>query len=90
MRDGGGFGTFLVLAVLAVTVARGEENAEPTVAEREALCDLSRFLRPKTWQEQGVQPCRNDIDTCRVPAVYCNNGHVERMFAATEQKCISK
>ena len=86
MRDGGSAGTrwSALLALTALVAAAGQDQvrAEPTVAERGALCDLSRFLRPKTWQDQGVQPCRNDIDTCRVPAVYCSNGHIERLLVA--------
>lgn len=86
MRDGRNAGkrwqTLLVAAALVAAAARGRADAEPTVAERAALCDLSRFLRPKTWQELGVQPCRNDIDTCRVPDVYCSNGHVDRLWVA--------
>lgn len=72
----------LAAALAAATAVCGQEGAEPTVAERGALCDLSRFLRPKMWQDQGVQPCRNDIDTCRVPAVYCSNGHIDRLWVA--------
>lgn len=88
MRDGRNaekrWQALVVLAAVlaAATAVSGQEGAEPTVAERGALCDLSRFLRPKMWQDQGVQPCRNDIDTCRVPAVYCSNGHIDRLWVA--------